>query len=379
MTSSQPESTAPGHAAVWSSARRLHPIYAELAREFAIDLPACHALEAGEDTPDSESVEQAQQWLNAMDDRLQVHQLRQFLQTSSVVDPAGLLALLKHFLAKTTRTDAMRDKIDFLLVQYFSQSAPSELDDNAADLAYVAHGLEPLLGEVELKSPVWLNALDRVLDSARHCPSLDELLHGGVLEQGRKAKTQAGELFYLPIALIAFTRFGYLMRRVFFRLMLADLNNILDGLTELEEKGVETIDCRRAQFSAQEPILRLRMICQSWKVMFQAEYSSGQPLRMLVDLRASVSAALSVGSGAGDKSSTGRSAPAAAARRAASAGASAGAAVPRPTKAHMTSAKKNAEPTAKAAAAKADVAEFEVAAAAPEWNPDADSQPGKKK
>jgi hypothetical protein len=34
------------------------------------------------------------------------------------------------------------------------------------------------------------------------------------------------------------------------------------------------------------------MICQSWKVMFHAEYSSGQPLRMLVDLRAVVDAAL---------------------------------------------------------------------------------------
>src|SRR5258708_38524146 len=88
------------------------------------------------------------------------------------------------------------------------------------------------------------------------------------------------------------------MRRSFFRLMLGDLNTILDGLTELEDKGIETIDCRRAQFSAQEPIIRLRMICQSWKVMFQTEYSSGQPLRMLVDLRASVEYALGRGKAA---------------------------------------------------------------------------------
>ena len=158
--------------------------------------------------------------------------------------------------------------------------------------------MEPVLGQVELKPPVWLNALDRVLDAARKCRSLDELLHGGILEQGRKAKGLAGELFYLPVALVAFTRFGYLMRRVFFRLMLGDLNIILDGLTELEDKGVQTIDCRRAQFSAQEPILRLRMICQSWKVMFQAEYSSGSPLRMLVDLKASVEHALGRGKAA---------------------------------------------------------------------------------
>jgi hypothetical protein len=221
--------------------------------------------------------------------------------------------MIQHFLSKTTRTDSVRDKIDFLLVQYFSQSAATDLDDNSADLACVARGLEPVLGQVELKAPVWLNALDRVLDAARRCSSLDELLHGGVLEQGRKAKVQAGELFYLPIALVAFTRFGYLMRRAFFRLMLADLNNILDGLTELEEKGVTTIDCRRAQFSAQEPVIRLRMICQSWKVMFQAEYSSGQPLRMLVDLRASVDSALGRGSaGADDKKAVPRAAAAAA-------------------------------------------------------------------
>src|SRR6202041_675249 len=174
------------------------------------------------------------------------------------------------------------------------------------------------------KGPGLVNALDRVLGSAWQCRSLDELLHGGVLEQGRKAKAQAGDLFYLPVALVAFTRFGYLMRRVFFRLMLADLNNILDGLTELEEKGVETIDCRRAQFSAQEPIVRLRMICQSWKVMFQAEYSSGQPLRMLVDLRASVDAALGRGS-ADEEGKTGSSASVGPRSAAAAAGASAGA------------------------------------------------------
>jgi hypothetical protein len=375
-----------------------------MAREFVIDLPGCADLEAQVDTPGRESVEQAQQWLNDMDEKIQVHQLRQFLQTSSLIDPECLAALLQHCLAKAPRTDAVRDKIDFLLVQYFSQAAPTELDDNGADIAYVAQGLEPVLGKVELKTPVWLNALDRILDSAHRCRSLDELLHGGVLEQGRKAKTQAGELFYLPIALVAFTRFGYLMRRAFFRLMLADLNSILDGLTELEEKGVETIDCRRAQFSAQEPIIRLRMICQSWKVMFQAEYSSGQPLRMLVDLRASVDGAL----GRGTAAKGAEAAPDAAAPQAAAA-AAAGARSAKPAEARQASPKTiapkatepkaaapasaspkalapksvapapGAKPKAKFAAANADVPEFEISAAPQEWNPDADSQPGKKK
>src|SRR5436853_6687726 len=88
--------------------------------------------------------------------------------------------------------------------------------------------------------------------------------------------------------MVAFTRFSFMMRRIFFRLMHEDLNAILDGLRQLESRGITTLDCRRAHFSHQEPTDRLRMICHSWKVMFHAEYSSGQPLKMLADLRAVV-------------------------------------------------------------------------------------------
>lgn len=360
----------------WTTARRLYPIYFELAREFVLDVKPCADLEAGTESPAKETVEQASQWLDEMDELIQVHQLRQFLQTSSLVDQEGLLSLIQHFLGKAKKNDAERDKIDFLLVQYFSQLAPTGLADAEVDLGYVGEALAPVLGAVDLKAPVWLNSLDRVLDSARQCKSLDELLHGGILEQGRKAKSQAGELFYLPVALTAFTRFGYLMRRTFFRLMIGDLNVILDGLNELEEKDVHTIDCRRAQFSAEEPILRLRMICQSWKVMFQAEYSSGQPLRMLVDLRAAIETALG-GKAAGaekkvkaesvkaDSAKAGSGKAQASKSMAAKAGAGAAASASNP--AHVSG---------KAAPSSSEAPEFEVSGDAG-WDPD--SQTGAKK
>jgi len=350
----------------WSYARKLYPIYYELAREFAIEVKPCADLEAGVDTPGKESVEQANQWIEHMDGAIQVHQLRQFLQTSSLVSQEGVVNLLQHFLTKAAKTDAIRDKIDFLLVQYFSQIAPSGVNDTEVDLAYVAQAMEPVLGSVELKPPVWLNALDRVLESARKCKSLDELLHGGILEQGRKAKGLAGELFYLPVALVAFTRFGYLMRRAFFRLMLGDLNLILDGLTELEDRGITTIDCRRAQFSAQEPIIRLRMICQSWKVMFQAEYSSGSPLRMLVDLRASVEHALANGKGAKASKPAGTTAKPAPGKSATVAGKASMAA------AASVTPKASAKPVTPPAAP-----EFEVSGSSG-WDPNAESQNKKK-
>jgi hypothetical protein len=388
---------APDLSTQWGYACRLYPIYYELAREFAIDVQTNPELEAGVETPGKEVVEQAIHWLDEMDERIQVHQLRQFLQTNAVMTPEGVLVLLQHFLAKTPKSDAVRDKIDFLLVQYFSQLAPTGIDDSEVDLGYVAQALQPVLGQVDLKAPVWLNALDRVLESARRCKTLDELLHGGVLEQGRKAKIQAGELFYIPVALTAFTRFGYLMRRAFFRLMLGDLNTILDGLTELEDKGVQTIDCRRAQFSAQEPIIRLRMICQSWKVMFQAEYSSGSPLRMLVDLRASVEHALGrgkpapaatpkPGAAASVKPAVATKAPAVAAKPAIPGkpmatpkpAASVKPVVPSVAKAAAASAspeasaKPVAKPVNKAVPASDEAPEFDVSAA-PEWDPDATS------
>jgi hypothetical protein len=224
-----------------------------------------------------------------------------------------------------------------------------------------------VLGSVDLKSPVWLNALDRVLDSARRAHSLDELLHGGILEQGRKIKSQAGDLFFMPVALVAFTRFGYLMRRVFFHLMHEDLNAILDGLTRLEEQGIAMLDCRRAQFSAQEPIVRLRMICQSWKVMFQAEYSSGQPLRMLVDLRASVADALR-----GSMTDSQATEPAAA-----KAAAAAGSTAATPAKAASAAGFAAPKAAGKFAVADSETPEFEVSADVPEWDPESGSQSGK--
>jgi hypothetical protein len=155
--------------------------------------------------------------------------------------------------------------------------------------------LEPVLGPLEPKLPAWLSSLETLLQSAARSRRLSELLHSGVLEQGRKLKTQNAAGYFEPAAMVGFARFSFMLRRIFFRLMHDDLNAIQDGLRELERRGIATIDCRRAQFSAEEPIGRLRMICQSWKVMFHAEYSSGQPLRMLVDLRAAVDDALQNG------------------------------------------------------------------------------------
>jgi hypothetical protein len=278
-----------------ATVRALQPIYSALVREFVIEVSTCPISEAEDFSPSPELVEQAEAWFQQVDAQIQVHQLRQFLQTTPLANEAALRHLLVHHLHKSAKSASDRDKTDFLLVQYFSLVAPSGLEDADLDLDYVAQVLEPVLGPQQPKIPLWLTSLETIMQSAARCCRLSELLHSGVLEQGRKLKTQNAARYFEPAAMVAFARFSFMIRRIFFRLMHDDLNGIHDGLRELERRGVATIDCRRAQFSAEEPVGRLRMICQSWKVMFHAEYSSGQPLRMLVDLRAAVDDALQNG------------------------------------------------------------------------------------
>jgi hypothetical protein len=281
---------------VFARLQTLQPIYGALVSEFVIEVPACPLALAGAtgetQNYDAEFQTQAEEWFQQVDRQIQVHQLRQFLQTTPLANEAVLRNLVAHHLKKPLKSGSDRDKIDFLLVQYFSLCTPAGMDDTEVDLKYVAQVLEPVLGPQKGGIPDWLEPLEGVIQSAAKCKRLSDLLHSGTLDQGRKLKLQAGDNYFDPAAMVAFARFSFMIRRTFFRLMHDDLNAIQDGLRELERRGIDTVDCRRAQFSGEEPISRLRMICLSWKVMFQAEYSSGHPLRMLVDLRAAVDDAL---------------------------------------------------------------------------------------
>ncbi len=279
--------------------RALLPIYSSLVREFVIEVAPC-PMEgdfpaAAESKDSNESLERVEAWFQQVDAEIQVHQLRQFLQSTPLANEVVLRHLLWHHVHLAAKSSGDRDKTDFLLVQYFSLCAPAGLDDARLGLDCIARVLEPVLGPQPAEPSAWLSSLEGILQSAVRCKRLSELLHSGALEQARKLKTQNSARFFEPAAMLAFARFNFLIRRIFFRLMHDDLNAIQDGLRELDRRGVGVIDCRRAQFSGEEPVARLRMICQSWKVMFHAEYSSGQPLRMLVDLRAAVDDALQAG------------------------------------------------------------------------------------
>ena len=65
----------------WSSLRLLHKLYVTLAQEFSIEYSPCAELETA-NAGSPKSVAAAEAWFARLDERIAVHQLRQFLQTS---------------------------------------------------------------------------------------------------------------------------------------------------------------------------------------------------------------------------------------------------------------------------------------------------------
>lgn len=278
-------------AARWRAFRSLYPVYAELARRFELGA-ACGDLESPINRSEPEVLEAVEGWFTAIDERSEAWQLRQLLQTTPLGTEEALSALVTRYLGRQEKTGQDRDKIDFLLVQYLDRRAPHSLQNGSLELEDVASVLEPVLGEASTMQPAWMAPLDETVAELAQCRSLRDLLERGLIERVRALKEKAGEMFYGSAALLAFTRFNFLMRRAFFRCLYDDLRALRQQMHELERRGVQTIDCTRAQLSAEEPLERLRQICTQWKLPFLAPYAAGHSLKQLIEIRAAVQEAL---------------------------------------------------------------------------------------
>jgi hypothetical protein len=272
-------------AAFWRTARRLYTIYSELNRNFEIGLPLCTDLEYPIDRSEPEVTARVSQWLEQMDGRVQAWQLRQLLQSTNLQTEENLRALVCRYLDKKDKTDIDRDKIDFLLVQYFAHCAPQGPYEQHIELANVGRVLEPVLGTVPDKFPPWAEGLDGKLETLNHCNSLEELQKSNALVDVRELKLSLAQAYLETSALIVFTRFNFLARRAFFRAMHLDLHAIRIALNELEGRGVTSIDCKEAGLTQQESLEHIRHVVHQWKTPFRAPYSGGNSFLPLVALR----------------------------------------------------------------------------------------------
>jgi hypothetical protein len=210
-----------------------------------------------------------------------------------LADNESLRVLLLRHLQKENRTPADRDKIDFLLVQYFAIAAPPSFRDRDVDLEDVAGVLEPVLGELPLDLPGWLAPLDELIEQMRACTALDEMRQKHIFERGREIKLAARDMYFGRTSLLAFTRFNYCVRQNFFRLLNSDVDAVRQGLDELELRGIQTLDCSALNLSADEPIAHARQMLQNWKRPQIADYATDQNFEEIVLLRTAIDAALS--------------------------------------------------------------------------------------
>jgi hypothetical protein len=273
-------------AARWTEARLAYPLYAALAAQFEL-APAPYA--AGELPPAQPVLEEFDrdlQWFDAIDETVRAFQIRQLPPKILNVSEEALRAFIQRLLKRADKTNADRDKIDLLLVQYFALCAPEELYREEIKMADVARVLRPVLVEADATALEWCEPLERILETLENCHSLRDMLENGLLEQGRLLKDSAGAMFYDPAALVAFCRFNFSLRRAFIRMLHADLNAVRTAVDELDAGGVKSVDCRRAGFSAAETTARLRYYSENWRQPFHKDYTESSVSRAFEQLLA---------------------------------------------------------------------------------------------
>ncbi|HKV26674.1 MAG TPA: hypothetical protein VJN90_00190 [Candidatus Acidoferrales bacterium] len=284
-------------AAAWAEARLVYPLYYYLTIHFHLEIAPIHEPLLPAACPASDLFDRVVHWLDKMDTSVRTNQLRQLLHSLKEIKPESLRAVIMRLLRRPEKTPTDRDNIDLLLATYFALCAPEDLyscEITLADVAQVLRGVLPDADPTELE---WCVPLDHVLNAMKQCQGLQDVFAAKLLEKGRELKDASGFMFYDPAALVAFTRFNFLLRRSFFRLLHADLRAIREGLSELERRGIAMIDCRSAGLSAQEPVAHLREISLAWRQPISSDYaaeSANRTFEQLLAIRDAVERTLGI-------------------------------------------------------------------------------------
>ena len=282
-------------AARWRMARRLYPIYSQVERSFEMGTEPCRELESPIDRLEPEVIDRVNHWFLAFDEKIRPHHLRHILQTAHLANAENLRDLLNWQLAHPTKNLGVRDKVDYLVVQYFAQCAPAESQLKAPSFEQMADVLSEVLGDVAPRPPAFSIELEKITDELNSCSSLAEVFDRKVIERERALKEKSGASFFLMPALVAFARCNYLLRHAFFKLLKADLAKIRIGLEELSQAGKTSVDAAAAGLSTKEPLPSLRNICDDWKKQFLADYSPAN-FRQILQISRAIESALTKGS-----------------------------------------------------------------------------------
>ncbi|HEX6880671.1 MAG TPA: hypothetical protein VF135_09930, partial [Terriglobales bacterium] len=173
---------------------------------------------------------------------------------------------------------------EFLLAQYFSQNAPGSVSLSNVRLDDTARVLEPVIGPAMITGPTWIRELDEILSRLEKLVSLRDFIKGGVPEQGRVLKSRHSADFSQPIVLAAITRYNFMLRMQFIRLLHHDIERIQKLTHELQQRGVKQVDCSAAGLSSSATPEEVMRSASNWKSIFRKEYSERQVAATVVKL-----------------------------------------------------------------------------------------------
>lgn len=275
--------------AMWRKVRQLLPVYLAISDTFSFTPPPCTDITAVDVNDDN--VLRIAGWIEEIDAVSQPHHLRTVLQELDVCSSDMCVSTwVQHFVSKPVRGAADRDKIDFLLSHFLRMNLPPSLQEGKPNYAAMKAVLEPVLGSCEADLPEEAREVDELVGIAERCRSLAEFEHSGIIRRGRELKLRAGEEYFTPPFLLAFTHFNAVVRRECSRLMNSDLKFIGDALVRLEQQGIQHIDCTAANWSDREPVSELKNKWATWELA-NSDYSQDF-FANLIAFRSSVEEAL---------------------------------------------------------------------------------------
>src|SRR5262249_31191650 len=239
--------------AEWQRMRQLYSFYAALNERFGLGVAPFAELGSAEDgIPDVELLQNARDWMSGIDNKATAFNLRQLMHSSAPLPEDKLRILILRHLHQLERTEQLREKLDFLLVQYFAQVFGASVHPEEVGFGDVAVAWPLILGTVTAQNFTWAYELEKLTAKLREYSGLKDLIDSQFLDHGRRLKRSIGPEYFQPSALVAVTKFNFALRAGFFRLMHTDIHAITDTLDQLRAAGVQTVDVSRADLGIKE-------------------------------------------------------------------------------------------------------------------------------
>ncbi len=228
--------------------------------------------------------EAGEAWLDAVDARCEVHELRTYLLTHDVT-PEVLQAVLQRHLERKARAGSEDNKLDLLLVHYLAQSMSRS--DTDMTFAKAVELLKPVLGPMVATAPP---AALTLRDELAQTNEVRDLLERNLLQKLHQLRAQRHDASVASLALFAWL--SLVVRRTCVRLVMSDLDSIEKNCHLLRPRGIAELQSGTVGQQRRETLDDLERKCGNWRRPFPGKYYDDSWFREIAAWKEATEAAL---------------------------------------------------------------------------------------